>query len=275
MKIAYLGSALAIALGATVVGAEERTTLALPTAEDSDEIIVEGLRIPRNQLPTGVYWDYSTILGSQMRREKADLYLGCAFRVGNVHWLRAAVDGEPNSAPARFAQGRMLQYGGCYPPVRTEGAVYSNRPIGSIDMGVSQLDRGVIMELVIRTYAQDAALTPETVRDPAVRNRFMAREGFRNRLRLPEDRDSLLFASCLVEEQPVLATRLVRSEPGSPLERGLTQAVIVEGRKCVGNTERVTIDPSMLRAYIVDAFYRWVVAVRGAGSLIPLDPKRG
>lgn len=275
MKIAYLGCILAAALGATVVGAEEGPAPTLPTATDSDEIIVEGLRIPRSLLPTGVYWDYSTLLGSRIRRERADLYLGCAVRIGNVHWLRNAVDGEPNSARARFAQGRMLQYGGCHPPLRTEGAVYSNRPIGSIDLGVSQLDRGVIMELVMRTYAPDAALTPETVRDPAVRSRFMAREGLRNRLRLPEDRDSLLFASCLVEEQPVLATRLVRSEPGSPLERGLTQALIVEGRTCVGNTKRVTIDPSMIRAYIADAFYRWVVAARGTDSLIPPNPKDG
>jgi hypothetical protein len=53
--------------------------------------------------------------------------------------------------------------------------------------------------------------------DPVVRNHFRQREGVRNRFCLPYDRDSLIFASCLVEQQPVLATRIFRSTPGKPL----------------------------------------------------------
>ncbi|MEG8052678.1 hypothetical protein QP185_04475 [Sphingomonas aerolata] len=63
-----------------------------------------------------------------------------------------------------------------------------------------------------------------------------------------------VFASCLVRQQPVLATRLFQSEPGSLFERGLIQTIIVQGRECVGHASRVTVEPSLVRVYIMDAF---------------------
>jgi len=265
--------ALFAALGATALPATAQQAAApvpLPDATSSDDIVVTALRIPREKLPAGVYWNYQTLLVSRIARENAEMFFRCAMKSGALEGVRKVVDGEPNSATARFWQGWISQtHRGCYPPTRLAGYTPSGRPAGIIDFGESRLDRGVIVENVLRAYAPDAQLTPAMTADPAVRSRFQQREGLRNRKRLPDDRDALVFASCLVRQQPVLATRLFHARPGSLLERGLTQTIIIEGRDCLGGTKRVTVDPSLVRVYIMDAFYRWVVAARGVDSLIP------
>lgn len=263
-----------IAAPVAVVAQEPASVISLPQAESTDDIIVQGLRIPREKLPTSVHWNYQSMLAMRIMRENSQMFMRCALKSTDVHWLREVVDGEPNGADARFAQGRISQtHRGCYPPNRSVGLMLTRFPIGTADLGESRVDRGVIVEQVMANYAPDAVLTPEMTGDPVIRNRFRQREGVRNRLRLPYDRDSLIFASCLVEQQPVLATRIFRSTPGTPLERGLTQAIIVQGRVCVGNAARVTIDPTFARTYIIDAFYRWVVASRGVDTLIVGEPE--
>jgi len=270
-----LRTALLAALCATALPAAAQqppAPIALPDETSGDDIIVSALRIPREKLPTGVYWNYQSILITRIVRENAEMFMRCALKPSNLDRVREVVDGEPNSATARFAQGWISETNrGCYPPVRTVGVIQSNGPASIADRGVSRVDRGVIVESVLRSYAPDAQLTPAMTEDTRVRSRFQQREGLRNRKRLPEDRDALVFASCLVRSQPVLATRLYRSEPGSLLERGLAQTIVVQGRACVGDASRVTIDPSLLRVYVMDAFYRWVVAARGVDSLIPAN----
>ncbi len=244
----------------------------LPDASSADEIIVTALRIPRDKLPTGVYWNYLSRLPLQIARENADMFVRCALKSSDLTSIRTVVDGEPNSAKARFAQGWIrATHRGCYPPMALAGYVTPSMPETIADVGGSILDRGVIMESVLKNYAPDAVLTPSITADNAVQRRFEQREGLRNRLRLDGDRDALVFASCLVRQQPVLATRLFQSKPGSQLERGLTQTIIVQGRECVGRARRVTVDPSLVRVYIMDAFYRWVVAARNVESLIPAN----
>lgn len=245
----------------------------LPDASSSDDIIVTALRIDREQLPTSVYWSYSTLLPNRIARENAQMFMRCAINLTAPRSLRLVVDGEPNSLNARTAQGSiMVTMRGCSPPLdEPVGAHATAIPRTLADIGSSLLDRGVITELALKRYAPDAALTPAMTADPAVRDRFERRESFRNRIRMSGDRDALVFASCLVRTQPSLATRLFRSKPGSLLERGLIQAIIVEGRQCVGGAKRLTVEPTSMRIYIVDAFYRWVVAARGVDSLIPAD----
>lgn len=269
LRIAFMFAALMVSTAA--IAQKTDNAPVLPDASSDDEIIVQGLKIPRGKLPTSVYWSYPTVLANRIARENTDMFFRCALRASNMASLRQAVDGEPNSAKARTAQGLIiLTQKGCYPPIRQIGGSVSTTA-AIADLGNSILDRGVMMEKVLKTYAPDAALTPAIVADPAVRDRFKMRESFRNRLRLPVDRSALIFASCLVREQPVLATRLFRSEPGSLLERGLIQAILVEGRDCTDGGRRITVDPTLGRVYIIDAFYRWVVAARGVDSLIPAD----
>lgn len=246
--------------------------LALPDASSSDDIIVTALQIPREKLPTGVYWNYESSLPSRIARENAQMFLRCALKSSDSKSVRMVVDGEPNSAAARFAQGWIrATHRGCYPPTAFAGYTMPSSSRTIIDVGQSALDRGVIVESVLKTYASDATLTPSITSNPAVMSRLQQREGFRNRLRLAVDRDALMLATCLVKHEPVLATRLFRSEPGSLLERGLTQTIIIQGRECIGGASRVTVDPSYMRVYILDAFYRWVVAARNVESLIPAD----
>lgn len=268
-----LGLLLAALMFSVSVTAQERDrTVTLPDAQSNDEIIVNGLRIPREKLPTGVYWSYDTLLPGRVTRERTAMLMRCALRIGDRRLVRQVVDGEPNSAVSRAALGRLIDAnGGCYPPDPKAWSLFSVTPLTVTDMGAPQLDRGIIIEQVMRSYAPDAALTPADIADPAVQDRFMGREGVRNRLRPPTDRDALVFASCLVREQPVLATRLFRSDPGSLLERGLVQTMLIEARTCTAETKRVTVDPGMIRLYVVDAFYRWVVAARGVDSLIPAE----
>ncbi len=262
----------ALTLAGSVAAQQPDLSVKLPDARSNDEIIVQGLRIPREKLPTGVYWSYDTLLPGRVTRARADMQMRCMLRIGDQRLVRQIVDGEPNSAVSRAALGRLVGANrGCYPPDPKAWSLVTVTPLRVTDLGGSQLDLGVIIEQVLRSHAPDAALTSEDIANPAVQDRFMARESVRNRLRLPADRDALVFASCLVRQQPVLATRLFRSNPGSLLERGLVQTMLVEGRVCTAGTRRVTVDPGTIRLYVIDAFYRWVLAARGVNSLIPAD----
>ena len=258
-------------LSSIAMAQETPAVATLPDAGSTDDIIVQALRIPRSELPTGVYWNYPSILNSRIRRESAQMFFHCALGFGNTQFVRNVVDGEPNSATARISQSRIIEtHKGCYPLDGSAGIIVSNNPF-TPDAYQSHIDRGVIVESVLNAYAPDAALTPAITGDATVVRRFRQREGVRNRYRLPVDRDALRFSSCLVEDQPVLATRFIRSKPGIELEQGLLQTLIVEGRSCIGGAKRVTIDPTLARSFIADAFYRWVVAARNVESLIPAE----
>jgi hypothetical protein len=262
----------ALMLAGPATAQQRDTTVMLPDAQSNDEIIVHGLRIPREKLPTGIYWSYDTLLPGRVTRERTEMQMRCALKIGDQRLVRQIVDGEPNSAGTRAALNQLLNAsGGCYPPDPKAWSLASVTPLQVTNLGNAQLDLGVIIEQVLRSHAPDAALTAQDIADPKVQDRFMGREGVRNRLRLPADRDALVFGSCLVRQQPVLATRLFRSAPGSLLERGLVQTILIEGRACTADTKLVTVDPGMIRLYVIDAFYRWVVAARGVDSLIPAN----
>jgi hypothetical protein len=247
---------------------------AQPGAEASDDIIVSALRIPREKLPTGVYWDYQSIFQSRIGREQATMFMRCAIRNADAAALRRIVDGEINSPRQKAAQGWVVLRGSACQPGLPPRAGFNNQAQSIVDLGGSAIDRSIITELVLRTFATDHELTAADLADEAVRQRHNLREQARNRLRLPTDRAAWSVSSCLVREQPTLATRLVRAEAGSLLERGLSQALLVGGRRCLGNTTKLTIDPSYLRAYVVDAYYRWLVAARNVASLVPADAPR-
>jgi hypothetical protein len=125
----------------------------LPQAELTDDIIVEGLRIPREKLPTAVYWNYQSMLAMRILRENSEMFMRCALKSTDVHWLREVVDGESNSADARFAQGRISQtHRGCYPPDRSVGLMLMRFAIGTADLGGSRIDHRVIVEQVMTNY---------------------------------------------------------------------------------------------------------------------------
>ena len=263
LLFAVANATLAFAQDATLPGSAAAPVL--PDADASDEIIIRALRIPKDKLPTRITLNYQTALGSKISYERSEMFAKCVGTFDPV-MLSKVIDGPPGTSSAHFAQGWIIV---------TNRACYPGYPSGSADgdirlKGTSKLDRGAILEAALRLYAPDAALTLAETEDLVVRRRFNRTESRRNRFRLKSDLDALLFSACLVRVQPELTTRLVRSSPGSDLESGLEQAILIQGRDCLGTTKAVTIDPTMLRVYLVDAFYRWVVAARGIPSLLPV-----
>jgi len=132
LRIALLAALCATALPATAQQAA--APVQLPDASSGDDIIVSALRIPREKLPTGVYWNYQSILVSRIARENSEMFLRCAMKWSDLATVRQVVDGEPNSATARFAQGWISErHQGCYPPIRTVGIIQVNGPISTAD----------------------------------------------------------------------------------------------------------------------------------------------
>jgi len=271
-KLPQMISLLVAMTTATTALAQETTppssaiAAALPDADASDEIIVHALRIPKDKLPTRITLNYQTALGSRVAYERSEMFAKCVGTFDPA-MLSKVLDGPPGTSSAYFAQGWIIL---------TNRVCYPGYPSGSAEgdirlKGTSKLDRGAILEAALRLYAPDAALTLAETEDLKVRQRFNLTESQRNRFRTKSDHDALLFSACLVRLQPELTTRLVRSSSGSDLEHGLEQAILVQGRDCLGATKAVTIDPTMLRVYLVDAFYRWVVAARSVSSLLPVS----
>lgn len=237
--------------------------LQLPGADSPDDIVVSALRIPREKLPVQVHWAYQTLYDSTIVRDSAAFFARCAFKGAKVSLIRDAVEGPPNFATTRFAENRINQTNsGCYRP----GPIY-----GQMYLQSNLINRGVLFQLALAKFAPDARLTAAQTYDPEVTRRLQVTENDRNRYRLPNDRDAFKVSLCLVQQQPKLATRFVHAEPGSLLERGLAQALFIDGRSCLGQTKHVSIDPAYLNFYITEAFYRWVVAARNVDSLIPVD----
>lgn len=251
---------------ASPLAAQQRNadaSVQLPNAESSDDIVVSSLRIPREKLPVQVHWAYQTLYDSTIVRDNAAFFLRCAFKNAKTGLIRDAIEGPPNFATTRFASARIVQINqGCYLPRPINAQAY-------LQSGL--IERGVLFQLALAKYAPDATLTKAETFDAATTQRMLATEEPRNRYRLPNDRDAFRISVCLVQHQPKLATRFVHAEPGSLLERGLAQTLLVDGRECLGQTKRVSIDPAYLNFYVTEAFYRWVVAARNVDSLIPMD----
>lgn len=236
----------------------------LPDAGSSDEIIVQALKIPRGKLPVNVQWTTQNEIPSRIAYERADQFFTCAMRKVDQAKLREAVEGPPNFASTRYAQGMVIVTNfGCYPP-RRYGV--SSDPI---DYGGDLLDRGILIERTLRAYLPNATLNVSQTLDPAVRERFLRTEMDHNRYRLGPTVAAFSIASCLVQVQPELATRLVHAEQGSPLVRGLEQAMIVNAPQCIEGRKKIVVEPTTSRLYIVEAFYRWLMAARNASTLIP------
>jgi hypothetical protein len=138
-----------------------------------------------------------------------------------------------------------------------------------IDYGGDLLDRGILIERTLRAYLPNATLNVSQTLDPAVRERFLRTEMEHNRYRLGPTVAAFSIASCFVQVQPELATRLVHAEQGSPLVRGLEQAMIVNAPQCIEGRKKIVVEPTTSRLYIVEAFYRWLMAARNASTLIP------
>lgn len=239
----------------------------LPDGGSSDEIIVKALSIPRSELPVNVRWAPVDNTQINIAYERADMFLACALTKASRDWLRKAVEGPPDFASTRYAQGMVISTNwGCYPP---RGNLPPWNPELAAEGPTAFLDRGIMLERALRQFASDAWLDAAQTFNPAVRGRFRQTETVHNRYRQDPERSGFIFAACLVQTQPVLATRLVRARQGDDLVRGLEQAMLVNSPECFEGVKKLSVEPTTMRLYIVDAFYRWILAARNVSTLIP------
>lgn len=259
-----LGAILADPLSAQGTKSRNVEQGALPDGGSSDEIIVKALSLPRDKLPVNVRWAPVDNTQINIAYERADMFLGCAFAKASRDWLRKAVEGPPNFASTQYAQGMVISTNwGCYPPPG-----YSP-PWNPAMIGTDFLDRGILIERTLRQFVPDVALDASQTFDPAVRAQFRKVETQQNRYRQNPEMSGFIVAACLVQTQPVLTTRLFHAQQGSDLVRGLEQAIIVNSPECLEGVKKLSIEPTTLRVYLIDAFYRWVLAARNVSTLIP------
>lgn len=281
--------ALAALLAAFPAVAQEK-------APPSDDIVVEGLLLPGEKLPTTVVPATSGSLTNRKDFEGAQRLAKCAINLPHDR-LSAVIDGNIFSPPHRQAQKWIVvrlstchlstevreasmrrdadsSQPGVSPQASLQDAMRAQGSSTYFDQsvtGVSIYDRGAILEQVLLRFVPDLALTPQETGDPAVQARFDRAEIPRNRFRLRPDYQYFQAAVCMVRLQPGLSVRLVRAKPASGQQRMLQSAILNRARICVGNAKRVHVDSTQFRIYIMDAVYRWVAASRGVPSLIPPD----
>ncbi|AXJ94701.1 hypothetical protein DM480_03495 [Sphingomonas sp. FARSPH] len=260
----FVTIALLAVAGSALTQELPKDPIVLPDADSSDDIVVRALRIPREKLPVQVEWARSTQFDSTIIQENSAMFARCAIKGSDRATLRNAVEGAPNYASTRYAIGwLMARQRGCYRP--SPPAPVSDDPTANGTI----TDRGVLIEQVLADFAPDATLDTAQTYDPVISRRMMDTEQHRNRYRLANDYDAFRVSACLVQRQPRIATRFVHAPSGSDLSKGLAQALLIGGRDCLGQVKRITIDPTFLRFYVTEAFYRWVVAARGVDTLIP------
>lgn len=240
-----------------------------PPTTSRDDVVVEGIRVPGDEIaPAG---DVSggdpreSAVANRIKLELATRVAKCAVRGGAaaIEQLRSVVDGRPNDATQRHAQGRLLQM-----HVACNGDT-SVTQANAIEIGTSLYDRGALTIEAMRRFAPDMHLTRADTRNASVQMRLDQREVPRNRQRLPVDQRYFRVAICMVRLQPTLSVRLALEDRDPAATRRIESAIVSGARICVGDARKVLFDATQFRLYIADAVYRWVVAARGVDSLIP------
>jgi len=270
----------------------------LPPDALPGDIVVRGYRDrkardTRTTIPGSAGYRPST---NQRKYDLSERLAKCAARsrLSNLDWMRGVVDGEVNSARHHRNQDRLVRaYITCgespsllsytRPPqyasdIGSIAAASETMSIaagnsGSVEaspLGWSIFDRGAFTIAVLKRFAPDLTLSRAEMADPAVQSRFNLREVPRNRLRFPVDYKYFQVAVCMVRVEPEMAVRLAMSD-GEARFSDVQEVLIDRARICVGNAKKVQVDPTEFRLYIADAVYRWAVAARNVGSLIPSD----
>lgn len=185
----------------------------------------------------------------------------------DVAALRAVVDGEFNSSAHDRQMSRLIRKTAtCGMGSQTVAYLSDPFPASEREMGI--MYRGAFMLRALQTFAPDLVLTREQLADPAVQQRFRDREAPRNRRRIPTDISYLKVATCFVQRDPDSTRRIVNTAGRSELYR-ISVRMIDRHPECVGGAPRVYMDWLQFRLYVADATYRWALAVRNVGSLIP------
>lgn len=191
---------------------------------------------------------------------------GCAVRgrLSKPATLRAVVEGDYTSFAQRVAQDYLVRQ-----TISCGASTDRGRMSNSPDLGASLYDRGAFVMAALRSFAPGYVLTRAQTHDRTVQRRFDVREVPRIRFMSTPDRDLFRLGVCLVRLQPALSADLAyRDAP--PADTGRLISAIINGSpECTGRPRRLVVDPTQIRIYVADAYYRWVMAAKGVDTLIP------
>jgi hypothetical protein len=205
----------------------------------------------------------------------AAMFLRCADLPGRLSFS-AMPDGPPQAQRTQHALHRFIarnqacypaypglaapELGACNPQFRPETPEYQICRV--------TFDRGALFERTLLEVVGDLRLTREDTFNSAVLQRFRQREGARNLGRDTNDRRYFDTVACMVQILPEQGVAMLLSAPGSERAEEAYRLLIGNGAPCVGYAKEVRADPDQFRAYVAEALYSWLAAVRRTDSLI-------
>lgn len=268
----------------TVLASAQVMPSPLPTITPTDDIVVKGFRdlglndpkAPVTHQTLGSNRTGSSAIASYSLAAMAERFARCAITTDLASTPRAqealqrALDGTINGAGQRFWQSRFVQVKST---CAQDAQLARQQGLASFEQGrydPSYYDRGAMYLRAIQVFAPSLKLTKSQTGDPIIQQRFDTREIPLARYRLPVDRHYFETAVCLVRMEPEVAVRLVQTQRKA-LITALEASLVNRGLVCLGGAKKVYFDPAQFRMYIADAVYRWAVAVKGVGSLVPSE----
>ena len=273
-------AALSIVSAVAQTSPPTRPPTASPPTNDGD-ILVEGVRdIDPQSLATRRTLNTNRTGNQQVSRQNYDIsdrFARCSIKVGmsNMRLLHLALDSVTNSVRQDNAQRRFIEgNAGCAADSALAGMKGQTTTTGTRDTNDSDdpqlyYDRGAMFVRAVQAFAPRLQLTKAQLDNPTVQARFYVREEPLARFRLPQDRQFLGVAICVVHYQPALSIRLVMKDLPLSARENIAAAIVNRSRNCFGNAKKVYFDTSQFRFYVADALYRWTVAVRNVNSLVP------
>ncbi|WP_341507132.1 hypothetical protein [Sphingomonas sp. 2378] len=266
---------LSLVVAAIPGAAQDRDS---PKGSPGRDVVVQGERLPSPQAPPppGITVQSDRIVNRTLD-EKAQMFVRCApFFPPKV--LRRAIDGQPNRPTTLLAMDSFIRANqACWPdmpspplpPPPDLASCWQVYTVTGLPVCRSNYDRGAVLEAAIARFAPDAALTAQEVDEPAAIARLEAREKQRLLFAYMDEKIRAQVTQCLVRAEPEETTRMVRAHGDAALQTQYVYRILDRARHCLGNPERIEVEPLFFRYALTDAFYRWVVAVRDVDSLLP------
>lgn len=262
----------------TNLSAVAQNSPATAPKEQNREIVVEADRLPPRKAPPppGITIQSDRQV-NRVLDEKAQMFVRCApFFPPKI--LRRVIDGQPNTPKALLAMDSFIRANmACWPdlpaaptpPPPTLASCWQAYTVADIPVCRSNYDRGAILEAAIMRFAPDAKLTVQDVDDLAVMARLKVSEEIRLQHAYSDERVRAHVAQCLARSEPDETTRLVHAHGDALLQTQYVYRILDHAKHCLGNPERVEVEPLYFRYVLIDAFYRWVVAARHVDTLFP------
>ncbi|RYD93992.1 MAG: hypothetical protein EOP61_22505 [Sphingomonadales bacterium] len=274
---AFVAASLAFSLAAATAQ-DSQPAPASPPPGQGTPVYGDSIYVNGNQVSAlGNMVGGTGAIASRIASTDAYMFVRC-IRHAPPQLLRPIVEGHARSPATHDALDRVIRANaGCYQGLGASPASAGQPYYGDCNpvtlrgntLCRAVYDRGALIEDAFKTYAPKFMLMPADMKNKAVIDRFASREAARGNFRSPMDRRFYEAVACMVQKEPQRAIRLLRAEPGLDREARLRQEMIFRSRTCIGNPNKLTVDPYQFRAYVADAVYHWTLAAKGVDTLVP------